>query len=150
MERERVCRPKEINICIVDHGGIMKLTRISFLFLLVSLCVPYVASAQSSATKSWSAFWAQFSSAVRTKNRALVKNLMAYESEFSPGGGNTGRDDWLDMLGDSNMWKDVQRSVAKGVVNYSNGGKPGRIMRDRNLIFQYLHAKWRFVGVMGD
>ena len=131
------------------------MTKTRILLITLFLLIPSFAHAQSTATqnaanKSWSAFWAQFSSAVNKKSRASVKNLMASESEFSPGGGNTGRDDWLDMLSDSNMWKDVQRSVRKGVMNYAQNGKSGRITRDRNLIFQFIHSHWRFVGIMGD
>jgi hypothetical protein len=127
----------------------MKISRISFLFLLLFLFVHSGSFAQSAAEKSWKPFWAQFTAAVRSKNKAAVKKLMASESEFSVPG-TTGRDDFLAMLDDSNMWKDVQKSVAKGVIAYNKGGRIGRITKDRNLIFQYIGGKWRFVGVMGD
>lgn len=105
---------------------------------------------QTSASKTWPTFWTEFTSAVKAKNRTALKGLMASESEFFPGSGNTGRDDWLDMLRDSNMWKDVQKSISKGVMNYNENGKIGRTTRDRNLIFQFIHNRWRFVGIMGD
>ncbi len=127
----------------------MKLSRISFLITLLVLLIPSIGYAQSAANKSWPSFWTKFSSAVRAKNREAVKNLMASESEFSASG-STGRDDWLDFLHDNNGWISVQRSVAKGVRPFSGTGIPSRITRDSNLIFQYIHGKWRFMGPGGD
>ena len=126
----------------------MKLTHVSHLVLLVGLLVP-AAVAQNAAEKSWKPFWTQFIVAVKAKNKVAVKRLMASGSEFSVPG-TTSRDEFLSMLDASNMWKDVQRSVAQGVIAYDEDGKTGRITRDRNLIFQFIGGRWRFVGVMGD
>lgn len=127
----------------------MKLNRISFLFLLLFLFVPSFASAQSAAEKSWKPFWTQFTAAVKSKDKAGVKRLMSSEKDwFSVGGGET-RDEWLKML-DDGFWGEVQKSVAKGVVAYNEGGRTGRITKDRQLVFQYIGGKWRFVGIMGD
>lgn len=126
----------------------MKLTRISFLFLLLFLFVPSLA-AQSSAGKSWNMFWTQFSSAVKSKNKAAVKRLMVSESNFLDGGGGETRDEWLSRIAKC-CWREVQKSVAGGTVPYNEGDFQGRITKDRTLIFQYTGNKWRFAGVMGD
>ncbi len=128
----------------------MKLSRISFLFLLLFLFVPSVSFAQSAAEKSWKPFWTQFTAAVKSKSKPAVKRLMSSENDFFSGGGGESRNEWLKMLDESKLWGEVQRSVAKGVVAYNEDGKTGRITKDRNLIFQYIGSKWRFVGVMGD
>ena len=128
----------------------MKLSRISFLFLLLFLFVPSLSYAQSAAEKSWKPFWTQFSAAVKSKNKAAVKRLMSSENDFFSGGGGETRDEWLKMLDESKLWGLVQKSVTKGVVAYNEDGRTGRITKDRHLIFQYIGGKWRFVGIMGD
>lgn len=128
----------------------MKLSRISFLFLLLFLLVPSVSYAQSSASKSWNAFWTQFSSAVKSKNKAAVKRLMVSENSFMDGGGGETRDEWLARIHREKLWNLLQKSVAKGTVAYNEGSFNGRITKDRHLIFQYTGGKWRFAGVMGD
>jgi hypothetical protein len=127
----------------------MKILQFTFLFILLLLFVPSFASAQSAADKSWKPFWTQFSVAVKSKNKAAVKRLMSSEKDFFSGGGGETRDEWLKEL-DQGFWGGIQKSVAKGVKNYSEGGRAGRITKDRYLIFQYIGGKWRFVGVMGD
>lgn len=128
----------------------MKLSRISLLLLLIFLLVPSVSYAQSSASKSWNAFWTKFSAAVKRKNKVAVKRLMSSESEFFSGGGSENRSEWLQMIDDRRAWSDLQKSVASGTVAYNEGGRTGRITKDRVLIFQYFGGKWQFVGVMGD
>jgi hypothetical protein len=128
----------------------MKLSRISLLVLLLFLLVPSVASAQSAAEKSWKPFWTRFSSAVKSRDKVAVKRLMSSEKDFFSGGGGDTRDQWLQMLDDSKLWGEVQRSTAKGVVAANVAGRIERITKDRNLIFQYIGGRWRFVGIMGD
>lgn len=128
----------------------MKKFRLLFLFLLVLLLVPSTVSAQSAAEKSWKPFWAQFTAAVKSKSKPAVKRLMSSEKDFFSGGGGESRNEWLKMLDESKLWSEVQRTVAKGVNNYNEDGKAGRITKDRSLIFQYIGGKWRFVGIMGD
>ena len=107
-------------------------------------------SATDAANKSWRPFWTQFSSAVRNKNKAAMKRLMSSEKDFFSGGGGETRDEWLKMLDDRKIWGLGQKSVAKGVVPFNEGGKIGRITKDRHLIFRYIGGRWRFVGIMGD
>lgn len=128
----------------------MKLSRISFSFLLVFLLVPAVSSAQGSTNKSWDTFWAQFSSAVKSKNKAAVKRLMVAENGFMDGGGGETRDQWLARIDKERLWNVLQMSVAKGTAPYNEGQFAGRITKDRHLIFQYTGGKWRFAGIMGD
>lgn len=128
----------------------MKSFRIPMLLLLVLLLVPPVAFSQRPAEKSWRPFWTQFSAAVKAKNKVAVKRLMSSERDFFSGGGGETRDQWLQMLDDNKLWGLVQKGVAKGVIPYNESGRIGRITKDRQLIFQYIGGKWRFVGVMGD
>ena len=126
----------------------MKLSRISFLFLLLFLFVPSIALAQSAAEKKWKPFWAQFTAAVKSKNKAAVKRLMVSENNFSDGGGGETRDEWLARIDKERLWSLLQKSVAKGVMAHE--GDDWKITRDRHLLFQYTGGRWRFRGVMGD
>ena len=125
----------------------MKLSRISFLFLLLFLFVPSISFAQNQA--GWNTFWKQFSSAVKSKNKAAVKRLMVSESNFLDGGGGETRNEWLNRIAKC-CWSDMQRSVAGGTVSYSESGFKGRITKDQTLLFQYTGGKWYFAGAMGD
>ena len=125
----------------------MKLSRISFLFLLLFLFVPSVSFAQSAAEKSWKPFWTQFNAAVKSKNKAAIKRLMSSEKDFRCGLDDTTRDEWLKGLDDNKWLGEVQRSVVKSTKPYDNGTRrPARITKDEWLIFEYIGGKWRFVG----
>lgn len=129
----------------------MKLSRISFLFLLLFLFVPSVNYAQSAASKSWNSFWTQFSAAVKNKDKVAVKRLMSSESDFLTHGGIGSRNDYLNLFKAKGYWQDVQKSAAKGTMSYDlERQRPARITKDKYLIFEYIGGKWRFVGVMGD
>jgi hypothetical protein len=128
----------------------MKLPRISFLFLLFALLVQTAGYAQSSAGNSWNTFWTQFSSAVKSKNKAAIKRLMVSENNFMDGGGGETRDEWLARIDKGKLWSLLQKSVAKGTVAYNEGDFTGRITKDRHLIFQYTGGRWQFAGIMGD
>ena len=54
----------------------MKLSRISFLFLLFFLFVPSLAAAQSTAEGSWEPFFTKFKTAVRNRDQATLKTMM--------------------------------------------------------------------------
>lgn len=130
----------------------MKISRISFLFLLVFLLVPSMSYAQSAANKSWKPFWTQFTVAVKSKNKAAVKRLMSSNFIDDLSGTSTG-DEWLKMLDDNKLWGWIQKSVAKGTVArvvYNEDDKPGRTTKDGLLNFQYIGGKWLFVGISGD
>ncbi len=60
--------------------------RILFLFLLLFLILPFVASAQSAADKSWKPFWTKFTAAVKTKNLKALK-ILSQQKPFHSGGG---------------------------------------------------------------
>jgi len=129
----------------------MKLSRISFLFLLLFLLVPSIASAQSAAEKSWKPFWTQFTAAVKSKSKVAVKRLMIAESEFSDGGGGGTRDQWLKMLDKDKLWGEIQKTVAGGTKAYNSGEKrPWRVTTDDSLLFVFKNGRWNFYGVMGD
>jgi len=129
----------------------MKLYRISFLFLLLFLFIPSLSFAQNAANKSWNPFWTQFKSAVKTKDKAVIRRAMSSESDFITTGGIASRNDFMKMFNDKSYWKDLQESVDSGVKSYvSENGRPARKTKNNYLIFQYIGGKWRFVGLMGD
>ena len=127
----------------------MKLSRIIFLFLLLFLLVPSVASAQNAASKSWQPFWTKFSAVVKSKSKANIKRLMVAENNFLDGGGGETRNQWLNRIAGC-CWREIQNSVAGGTVPYNEGDFKGRITKDQTLIFQYTGGRWYFAGVMGD
>jgi hypothetical protein len=125
----------------------MKIVRIAFLLLLVLLCVPSIANAQSAAEKSWSPFWTQFVSAVKTRNKAAVKRLMASESAWYSGDGT--RNEWLRSLDENGWWGRVQKSVSLGTLSYKDlSRRPSRLTKDKELTFQFIGGRWQFVGIM--
>ena len=128
----------------------MKPSRIYSLLLLLCLFFPSVSYAQNSSSKSWNLFWTQFSSAVKSRNKAAVKRLMVAENKFLDGGGGETRDKWLARIDKERLWNLLQQSVAKGTVAYNESNFIGRITKDRHLIFQYTAGRWRFAGIMGD
>jgi hypothetical protein len=139
----------------------MKKTRI--LSLLLCLLIPSLAFTQNSRTRnaaadrSWQQFYTAFRSAVNNRDRVALRRLMSSERRlmsseaafFSGGGGET-RDQWIQMIDERRAWQELQRSVASGTVPYNEARRPGRITRNRALIFQFIGGRWRFVGVMGD
>jgi len=125
----------------------MKIARIYFFLLLVLLYVPSISCAQGAADKSWNPFWTQFAAAVKMKNKATVKRLMVPESGWYSGEGT--RDEWLGSLDKNGWWSRVQRSVSLGTMPFRDlSRRPSRITKDRQLTFQYIGGKWRFVGIM--
>ena len=128
------------------------MTKIRLLFLMLFLCLPASAFAQTktNADKSWQPFWTEFTAAVNKKYKALVKMLMSAEKDFFSGGGGETRDEWLQMIDEQRWWGRLQKSVRLGTKQYNYNGKPSRITKDNHLIFVYIGRQWRFVGIMGD
>jgi hypothetical protein len=122
------------------------------LSLILFLLIPSLAFAQNprstraQADKAWPIFWSQFSAAIKRKDRVAFKRLMASEREFFSGGGGESRDEWITMTG----WKKLQTALVIGTMPFNEGRHPGRITKDRGLIFEYIRGRWRFTGVMGD
>lgn len=103
------------------------------------------------ANRKWKPFWAQFATAVRSRNKASVRQLMVAEKEFSYDEEGGTRNQWLRLLDRHKLWGDVQKSVAKGTKLYDTGEKiPWRITKDNSLLFVFEKGKWRFRGTMGD
>lgn len=123
----------------------MKLTRISFLFLLVFLFVPSVASAQKAGEKSWKPFWAKFTAAVKSKNHAAIKRLA--QNKFGEPSGMT-ISQWLKMLDKEKLWSSVQASVNRGtrITGYTSK-TTSRATPDSHLLFVYENGSWHFAGV---
>ncbi len=130
----------------------MKLSRISFLFLLLFLFVPSVASAQSAASKSWQPFWTKFSAAVKNKNFTALNALTL--KPFSSGGGVAdtlteffqGDKEWKNEI-----WNSLAQSVKSGTKAYEKiDGKQSRVTSNNYAIFVYTKNGWRWWGVMGD
>ena len=138
----------------------MKLSRISFLFLLLFLFIPSLAVAQTSrsvttaANKNWKPFWSKFTSAVKSKNKAAIKQLMVAEKDFSSGNEDRTRNQWLENLDKQKQWGELQKTVAKGTKPYNSDEKSDwRVTPDNEmlfvLIFEFKNGGWRFLGVMG-
>lgn len=132
----------------------MKISRISFLFLLLFLIVPSASFAQSkrtteTANKTWEAFWNKFSAAVKNKNKPTIKSLAS--SRFTWHDADDTVSAWLKNLDSSKLWYLVQNSVKKGTTPYDSGEKkPWRVTRDNHLLFVFENGSWRFYGIMGD
>lgn len=71
--------------------------------LALVLLAPAATSAQTAADRSWPGFWRQFTSAVRSKNRAAVERLMSSEADFITTGGIGSRNDFLKMFDDKEL-----------------------------------------------
>jgi hypothetical protein len=127
----------------------MKQSRITFLFMLLLLFVPSVSYGRTAGEGSWGTFWAQFTTAIKSRNKASIKRLMVPEKNFLDGGSGYSRDTWLDSL-TNNLWHDLQRSIAAGTVPYKEINFRGRVTKDRTLIFQNIGGRWYFAGLMGD
>lgn len=124
--------------------------KLRVLFLMTFLLIPSVTFAQTSAAnKSWNAFWTKFSTAVKKKNRTVIKNSVSKRFTWHDADDTVSA--WLKNLDTSSLWYLVQNSVSKGTVPYSSGEKiPWRVTRDNHLLFVYENKSWRFYGIMGD
>jgi hypothetical protein len=121
--------------------------RISFLFLLVFLLVPIASYGQSAADKSWSAFWNRFSTAINTKNRSAIRSLA--RKGFGGECANVSVNEWIAGLDKQRLWNGAQEAARRGTIRYDLGRIPGRVTRDRYLIFGY-NKRWYFWCIMGD
>jgi hypothetical protein len=117
-----------------------------FLIVLPAALAQTSSSINAQANKAWPAFWRQFTTAIRRKDRAALKRLMAPEREFFSGGGGETRDEWITMTG----WKKLQTVLVIGTKPYNEGRTPGRITKDNGLIFEFVRGRWRFTGIQGD
>jgi len=126
----------------------MKRSRIT-LFLILLLLAPTVSYSQKVAEGNWNRFWVQFTTAIKVRNKASVKQLMVSEKDFLDGGSGYSRDTWLNSL-TNNSWRYLLKSTAGGTVPYKEVNFRGRVTRDRTLIFQNIGGRWYFAGLMGD
>jgi hypothetical protein len=117
------------------------------LSLLLLLAFPCSVIGQNAGEKNWSPYWTQFAGAVKTRNKAAIRRLMAPESGWYAGDGT--RDEWLSSLDGNGLWGRVERSVSLGTMPYKDlSRRPSRITKDRQLTFQFIGGKWQFVGIM--
>lgn len=124
----------------------LKFKKILFvvLILAVFIAIPNITKAQSSATqkaaaKSWNAFWAKFSKAVKNKDR---KGFIALTRKGFMDAGGSNIKEWLD----STSWSRLRNSVNKGTKDYSHGREIGRITKNGDLIFEFGKNGWKFFG----
>ena len=137
--------------------AIMKKLNLIFAILLFTLSCAG-ANAQTSATaaanRAWPAFWREFSTAVKNRDRVALRKMMP--DDFFDGGGGSTPDEWLKFIDENaanGSWRDLQRSVAGGAVITTRWGKakPTRITRDKAYYFEFRSGrKWYFAGVVGD
>jgi hypothetical protein len=122
-------------------GGKMKLSRISFLLLLLFLLVPSESFAQNLANKSWNTFWQSFQTAVKNRNKATLKSMMSKESFVADGGlmsSSSERNSFINGIG-SKEWKMMDAAIKKGIKVMDNTGKA---TKGELLIFRFENGKW--------
>ena len=126
--------------------------KLRILLLTLCLLVPTAAFAETqAATKSWQAFWTQFSSAIEKKSPAALRRLAAPKKNFSlNGGGNQTPAQWIAYIQKDNLWGDYRKAVASGTKPYNCGRGTCRVTNNNELLFQFLGGRWQWIGVMGD
>jgi len=123
----------------------MKLSRISFLFLLLFLFVPSVSYAQSTADKAWKPFWTRFSAAVAKKNRVALKEMM--KNPFLCGDGVCTPNEGIQDIDKLKKWQRIQKSVASGT---KSEGKNNRSTKIFYLLFEFENGRWLWVQFLED
>jgi hypothetical protein len=134
----------------------MRVSRKLFLVvLLFALCGSTFAqtSANADANRKWTAFWHQFSAAIKKKNLEVIRKTIP--ADFFDGGGGMSPTEWLNYIKENERngsWRDIQRSMARGTVpaKPNSPGTPTRITRDNGYYFEFRNGRWYFAGVMGD
>jgi hypothetical protein len=124
--------------------------KIVLIFFAIAVFAPVSISAQSTAAnKAWAPFFTKFKAALKSRNKARVKALMASHRNFFYGGGyEASRDEYLQRT-----MPFLLREANRGVQNYNQTGKPGRITRPGvhgSLVFEYIGGRWLFTAIMGD
>ncbi|MFN0278941.1 MAG: hypothetical protein ACKVRN_10095 [Pyrinomonadaceae bacterium] len=147
----------------------MKLSWISFLFILVFLLIPSFADAQTprsvtaAANKSWPTFFAQFRAAIVKRDRDALKPMISSEFDWTNGELGISPDDVLWNLdndgkwrkGKPNMWALLQKSLVIGHFKSAKyGSRPGRHNYVRNdsvcaFVFE-ADGRWRWQRFLGD
>lgn len=135
----------------------MKLSRNLFLFLLLLLFVPSVSHAQSSASKSWNAFWTKFSAAVNKKDKEALKALMSSDFEWALDG-YTSPDEVIRIMDKYKYWNQFKRSVANGVKVcgydapdcFRTKNTARRTKSPNWLLFEFIGGQWKWTRLIGD
>jgi hypothetical protein len=114
--------------------------------LALMFLLPNAAPAQSrqtpaaAAQKSWNAFWAKFSRAVKNKDRQTIIALTS--KKFFSAGGET-IEEWISEP----SWAELEESVNAGTKDFRENKKEiWRITHDNYLLFVYEKKGWRFYG----
>jgi hypothetical protein len=128
---------------------------IAVLLLIASTSFAQTSSATNrAASRSWPAFWREFSAAIQKKNVAALTKMMP--DDFFDGGGGLKAKEWLQFINENEKkgsWRDIQRSVARGTVASKKYSKdfPTRVTKDNAYYFEFRKDKrWYFAGVVGD
>jgi len=139
----------------------MKLSRISFLCLLLFLLVPSVISAQKK-DDGFQAFYTKFRSAINGQNKAALKGLMsssfiwAQDGEVSP-------NEAISNIGSIITWKKFWQSAKKAVVKsaerckkpYCENRSGYHAFASSPFPVEMLFEKdsggnWHWTGMLGD
>lgn len=118
--------------------------------VLLLLCFLFVCGStfgQSQANKSWSGFWAKFSTAINKKDTPSLRKMMS--DDFFDGGGGGTADQWLTSMQTNNSWTFYKPIVAKG-TKVGKCDVPCRSTKDGYLLFEYRKGKWLWVGLGGE
>jgi hypothetical protein len=118
-----------------------------FIVLLLLLCSPAAFSQNAAASKSWTAFWEKFKTAVYHKDSTAMRKMMA--DDFDDGGGGGTASQWLQSMHENNSWTWYRTVVDKG----TKAGKckiPCRSTLDGYLLFENRKGTWLWVGLGGE
>ena len=103
--------------------------------------------------EKWTIFWKDFTTAIITKNKKRVAELVS--KDFFDGGGST-LEQWLDsdVYFDSKHFNVIKLKLAKGARSFNNGNYAPYKATGKNdigdLFFQYKNGSWEFGGIVGD
>ncbi len=138
----------------------MKISRIYILVLLLFLFIPSFAVAQKSrsvnveANKSWTKFFAEFSTAVKKRDRPALKAMISDSFDWTAERLGVTPDGVVKILDEEKVWKILQKSLAvRRFIPTKYDSRPARQTKtDYPTCFFVFEAdgKWRWQAVLGD
>lgn len=106
-----------------------------------------IKTSAATSDQKWDSFWAEFKSAMDSRDAQALRKLMA--DDFFDGGGGGTADEWLESIKRNNSWSYNQKSIAGGAKT----GKcpvPCRTTKDGYLVFENRNGKWLWAALGGE